>query len=168
VNIRRATACDATGLAKVHVDSWQVAYKGLVPADFLQRFTYQKREEAFRAAISDRGEETYLVEVKDQIAGFVTIGACRDSDLDLLSCAEIWGIYISPDYWRRGIGKRLFQEAKRILLARGFQKIVLWVLEGNSTARSFYEDIGFYPDGAIKRIDLGAPLQEIRYVRDYP
>jgi L-amino acid N-acyltransferase YncA len=49
----------------------------------------------------------------------------------------------SPTYWRRGIGRRLAQEAERILLARGFRKIVLWVLEGNTAARSFYEAMAF-------------------------
>jgi GNAT superfamily N-acetyltransferase len=168
MNIRRATASDAPGLAKVRVDSWQIAYKGLVPDDFLQKITYQKREEAFRAAIEGRGDEIYLAEVDDQTAGFITIGACRDPELDARSCGEIWAIYVSPTYWRRGIGKRLLQEAERILLARGFGKLVLWVLEGNNTARSFYEACGFTPDGASKIIDLEAPLQEIRYARDYP
>ena len=35
VRIRRATPEDAATLAKVHVDSWQVAYQGIVPDAFL-------------------------------------------------------------------------------------------------------------------------------------
>ena len=168
MNLRRATTSDAPSLAQVHVDSWQVAYKGLVPDDFLQRFTYQKREEAFRAAIEARAEETYLAEVSDHAVGILTIGASRDPDLDVRSCGEIWGIYVSPAYWRRGIGKRLAQEAERILLARGFRKIVLWVLEGNTAARSFYEAMGFCPDGASKVVNLGTSLNVIRYAKNYP
>lgn len=168
MHLRRATASDAPGLAQVHVDSWQAAYKGIVPDDFLQRFNYQKREEAFREAIDARTEETYIAEENDHPVGILTIGACRDSDLDVHSCAEIWGIYLSPMYWRRGIGKTLLQEGERILQGRGFRKIVLWVLEGNAAARSFYEAMGFCKDGITKVVTLGAPLNAVRYVKNYP
>ena len=168
MKFRRATASDEQGLAKVRVDSWQVAYKGLITDEFLQKITCQKREEAFRAALEERKYEIYLAEVDDEAAGFVTIGACRDPDRDAHNCGEIWAIYISPAYWRRGIGKGLFQEAERFLLSRGFRKIVLWLLEGNTAACSFYEAMGFSPDGAVKIIDLGTPLKEMRYARDYP
>jgi len=41
MNIRRAQVDDAPKLAQVHVDSWQVAYRSLVPDSFRQEFTYQ-------------------------------------------------------------------------------------------------------------------------------
>ena len=74
MNIRRATANDAPMLAKVHVDSWQVAYRGIVPDSHLERFTYQRREEAFRQALAANLEETYLIEDNDQAIGILTIG----------------------------------------------------------------------------------------------
>jgi ribosomal protein S18 acetylase RimI-like enzyme len=154
---------DAPKLAKVHVDSWQVAYRGLVPDSFLQGFTYQRREEAFRQALAANSEETYLLEDNGSTAGILTIGASRDPDLDVSCTGEIWGIYITPDYWRRGIGTRLVQEAERILQSRGYREVVLWVLEGNANARRFYEAMGFCPDGMSKTLELGKSLKAIRY-----
>jgi ribosomal protein S18 acetylase RimI-like enzyme len=101
--------------------------------------------------------------VNGEIVGFLTLGAGRDPDLDVSRTGEIWGIYISPDYWRRGIGKRLAEEAARIFKARGYEDAVLWVLEGNQQARQFYETMGFSLDGAFKNVDWGRPLRAVRY-----
>jgi ribosomal protein S18 acetylase RimI-like enzyme len=108
-------------------------------------------------------EETYLVQIEGQVVGFLTLGATRDPDLDTSRTGEIWGIYISPGYWRQGIGGRLADEAERMLKSRGYEDAVLWVLEGNHQARRFYEAMGFGLDGTSKKIDWGTPLKAVRY-----
>jgi ribosomal protein S18 acetylase RimI-like enzyme len=163
LNIRRAQVADAPTLAQIHVDAWQAAYRGIVPDSFLQKFTYQKREAAFRQALADNLEETYLVEDEHVALGILTIGACRDDDLDVNSTGEIWGIYLAPAHWRRGIGTWLVHEAERMLQARGYRDVVLWVLEDNTEARYFYEVMGFRVDGAFKLVELGKPLKAIRH-----
>jgi ribosomal protein S18 acetylase RimI-like enzyme len=163
MNIRPARVDDAPLLARVHVDSWRAAYRGLVPDSSLQGFGYQWREESFRQSLATGAEETYLVQVEGQVVGFLTLGAARDPDLDVSRTGEIWGIYISPGYWRKGIGKRLAEEAERIVKSRGYQDAVLWVLEGNQQARRFYEAMGFALDGESRDIDWGAPLKAVRY-----
>ncbi len=163
MNIRRALVDDAPKLAQVHVDSWQVAYRNLIPDSFRQGFTYARREEAFRQALAAGREETYLVEEDERPIAILTFGASRDSDLDAQHTGEIWGIYIIPDCWRRGIGTELVQEAEQMLRARGFQDIVLWVFQDNMEARRFYEAVGYAPDGAGKILELGAPLKAVRY-----
>ena len=163
MNIRRATVNDAPKLAIVHVDSWQVAYRGIVPDSHLERFTYQRREEAFQQALAANLEETYLIEDNDQGVGILTIGASRDADLDVNATGEIWGIYITPDHWRQGIGRTLVHEAERILRSRNYTEVVLWVLEENRDARQFYEKMGFRVDGMSKIVELGKPLKAVRY-----
>jgi ribosomal protein S18 acetylase RimI-like enzyme len=157
MKIRRATVDDALELARVHADSWRAAY--------LDRFEYDWRERCFREAL-DRGvEETYLVRSGVQVVGFLTLGAARDPDLDAERTGEIWGIYVSPDAWRRGIGRALEGKAERILRSRGYEDAVLWVLEGNARARRFYEAMGFAPDGESREMDWGAPLRAVRYAK---
>lgn len=163
MEIRRARVNDASALARVHVDSWHAAYRGLVPDSFLQSFSYQIRTERFQQSLAAGAEETYLVEESGTVIGFLTLGMCRDSDLDVEHTGEIWGIYIAPDHWRKGIGKRLAEEAESILKGRGYQEAVLWVLEGNQQARRFYEAMGFSTDGAFKNVNLGTPLKAVRY-----
>lgn len=43
--IREATLSDACGIAKVHVDTWRTAYKGIINDEFLNELSYDKREE---------------------------------------------------------------------------------------------------------------------------
>jgi len=165
MRIRRAQESDAPSLAKVHVDAWHAAYRGLVPDSFLEGFTYQRKADRFRQALAADSEETYLVEENGNAMGFLTLGPCRDPDLDMGRAGEIWGIYISPDYWRKGLGKRLVEEAESMLQSRGYQEAVLWVLEGNQPARRFYEAMGFRPDGGTKDVSLGTALKAVRYRR---
>ena len=163
MEIRPAHVDDAPALARVHVDSWQAAYRGLIPDASLESFTYEWREERFRESLAAGAEETYLVRVEGQDVGFLTLGAARDPDLDAGRTGEIWGIYISPGHWRQGIGRRLAEEAERILTSRGYEDAVLWVLEGNQQARRFYEAMGFGFDGQSKDIDWGIRLKAVRY-----
>jgi ribosomal protein S18 acetylase RimI-like enzyme len=163
MEIRPALISDAAALARVHVDSWRAAYGGLVPDSSLRRFTYEWREERFREAIAAHAEETYVVQQDEQVVGFLTLGAARDADMDVSLTGEIWGIYISPKYWRKGIGRKVAQEAETVLKSRGYKTIVLWVLEDNRQARQFYAALGFEPDGASRIIDWGTPLKAVRY-----
>jgi GNAT superfamily N-acetyltransferase len=168
MDLLRAQPDDAPRLAKIHVDSWQSAYHGIVPDAYLRGFTYQKREAAFRHAIESGEEETYLLNKDGRDIGILTLGQCRDADLDSATIGEIWGIYISPDHWRHGVGRLLVQEAERLLHTRGCLEIVLWVLERNMEARYFYEAMGYHQDGATKVVELGKPLNVVRYAKKLP
>jgi len=163
MEIRPARFSDAPALARVHVDSWRAAYSGLATDSQLQSFTYARREERFRQSLAAGAEETYLGTVAGEVIGFLTLGAARDPDLAPDRTGEIWGIYISPDNWRTGIGTRLADEAERLLTSQGYGDAVLWVLQDNRRARRFYEAMGFSPDGGSKFIDWGKPLKAVRY-----
>jgi hypothetical protein len=41
--LRRARSHDALGIARVHVQSWQTAYRGVLPQDYLDRLTPARR-----------------------------------------------------------------------------------------------------------------------------
>ena len=43
MNIREAKSEDAAAIAKVHVDSWQTTYQGLLPDNYIAQRSYQKR-----------------------------------------------------------------------------------------------------------------------------
>ena len=163
MNIRLATVDDATALAKIHVESWLKAYRGIVPDAHLHGFTVERRTERFRQSLADNSEETYVAELDGQILGFLTLGDCRDSDVDHSTTGEIWGIYLSPQHWRKGIGRFLAKQGESMLASRGCSVATLWVLEANGQARRFYEAMGFETDGATKEVELGAPLKAVRY-----
>ena len=167
MKIRKATPKDSVALAKIHIDSWRSAYKGLVPDAHLNKLDYEVRAQRFRAALSQNKEDTYVVEHYDQLLGFLTLGACRDNDLDKAKTGEIWGIYLAPEFYRKGIGSQLYQFGEKLLKERGFTSIVLWVFAGNNSARRFYEAMGFETDGASTTLNPGKLLKAVRYRKEF-
>lgn len=163
IQLRLLSHDDAPIAARIHVDAWRAAYCGLVPDEFLMSMSYANREESFRQAIAAREAEMYLVVNNGLPAGLLTIGACRDADMDACSTGEIWGIYLLPEFWRQGIGTALVDRAEEILSGYGFTQVVLWVFEGNANARRFYEVMGYAVDGAEKSLNPGKILNAIRY-----
>jgi ribosomal protein S18 acetylase RimI-like enzyme len=163
MNIRRATSSDADALAKVHIDAWRMAYRGLVPDSYLDSLDYARRAERFRESLAADAGETYVAEGDQGMLGFLTLGACRDPELTGEPVGEIWGIYLAPRHWRRGIGRLLCRRGEEMLASRHYTHAVLWVFDGNQAARGFYEAMGYATDGASKVLHPGAPLKAIRY-----
>ena len=161
--LRRATSEDAPALARLMVDAWQAAYRELVPDSYLSRLSAGRWEARFRESLAAGTEETYAVEAMGAVVGLLTLGACRDLDEDQEATGEIWGIYIAPSHWRRGIGSWVYSEGERMLRERGYGQVVLWVFERNAQARRFYESSGFHPDGATKTQHVGTGLAAMRY-----
>jgi RimJ/RimL family protein N-acetyltransferase len=168
MNLRRATPADAATMATVHIDAWRTAYRGLVPGAFLAALNHRRKTERFREFLASGEGETYIVERDGRPIGHLTVGPCRDEDLDERSVGEIWGIYLGSGQWRQGIGTQVCRRAESMLRARGVTRSVLWVFEGNERARRFYERMGYTPDGATKIIEVGASLTAIRYRKDLP
>lgn len=162
IQIRYADVNDAKVMGEIHSASWKVTYKGIVPDSFLDRISAESRANYFLKALTERFEEDVLIYVDDKAVGLMTIGKCRDEDQQDF-CGEIWGIYLLPEYWDKGIGKHFITWGLQEMKARGYQKVTLWVLEDNIRARRFYEKIGFTHDGTVKEIFLGKKLNEVRY-----
>ena len=163
IRTRCIEADDVASVAQVHLDSWNAAYRGLVPDEFLEEFTFEKRKDIATRALADDTQETVVIEDDGGILGFVVCGASRDEDAQPGITGEIWGIYIDPAHWRQGGGRELAQHAQTAQRQRGFTVATLWVLEGNSAAREFYENLAFRLDGGRKTVELGAPLAAVRY-----
>lgn len=100
MKIRQANPEDARSCASVHIESWKVAYRGLVPDSYLDDLDFLAREESFRQIYTRQPEDNFLVEENGQVIGILTIGECRDDDLEMACTGEIWGIYLHPEHWR--------------------------------------------------------------------
>lgn len=96
-----------------------------------------------------------------------SLTACRWNGGPPAGAGEVYAIYIEPTALRRGHGRRLLAHAMADLAARGFDPIVVWVLDANVSARRFYEAAGLRADGSRATIDFdGAPVDEVRYRMD--
>ncbi|MBK8904773.1 MAG: GNAT family N-acetyltransferase [Anaerolineaceae bacterium] len=166
MTIRRATIDDVAQLAAVHVQSWQAAYRSLLPDDFLDSLSVERRIAQWQAWLSNSANDIRVYEVEGQVVGFVSYGRTRDEDLDQDNTGEIYAIYLLPDQWGKGFGAALMQEGLTRLQEHGYRSVSLWVLRGNKRAIRFYEQFGFKPDGKTKvESRPGLELHELRYVK---
>lgn len=166
VKIRWANQNDWYDLGLIHSESFRKAYKCIIPDDFLDKFTIEKRQNYYKKALSENMEKTAIMFVDNKAMGHITVGKCRDTDLDD-SYGEIWGIYLLQDYWGKGFGKKLINWGVDRIKEFGFYKATLWVLKENTNAREFYEHLGFEFDGTEKLIKIGKELIEVRYYKSF-
>ena len=161
--LRPAEPADALAVARVHVRSWQAAYRTLLPDDFLDNL--QPEDWATRYTFDDpypRAFQTMLAIYDSAIVGFATTVASRDPDLP--DYGELAALYVDPAHWSTGIGRALVTAARSQLLAQGFRDALLWLLTGNTRADRFYRADGWLPDGEIKDATIhGIQLNEQRY-----
>jgi ribosomal protein S18 acetylase RimI-like enzyme len=164
--IRPAQFEDAQQIAGVHVASWRVAYRGILPDSMLDSLSVEKWTELWQERLSGVGETTNLVLVlNDQIVGWVAVGPARDADCDRRRTQQVYGIYVDSRCWGQGHGKALYLAGEDPMRKRGAIAAVLWVLRDNLRARRFYEGRGFALDPAgTERNHNGDPsIVEVRY-----
>ena len=82
--LRPAEPADAMAVARVHVRAWQVAYRDLLPDDYLDEpEAGRSRVSATRSAAPIRAQPmtTVALDERGTIRGFVTTCAARDQDV---------------------------------------------------------------------------------------
>jgi len=140
ITYRKADVEDALAVAKVHVESWRKSFAGIVPQEFLDNLTVEKREPAFRQRFGDANYKMFVAETaKDGIVGFADFGAARESDFAFE--AELYAIYLLREFQGKGIGENLFRLCQKEMSADGFDSMYLIALEV-SPYKSFYEKMG--------------------------
>jgi RimJ/RimL family protein N-acetyltransferase len=148
VAIRDATLADARAIAEVHVRSWQTAYRGELPDDYLDGLSIDERETQWkeRLARPEVGVEALVAEDDGAVIGFAGFGPTRDEDAEA-GTAEIYTLYLRPEWVGRGAGRDLFAASNERLEELGYTRATLWVLETNERSRRFYEAAGWQRDG---------------------
>lgn len=169
VRFREAIPGDEGSIAQMHVSAWQVAYRGMIPDEYLDGLSVSDRCDSWRQIVGevDLPATGALVAFDAaQILGFVHFCPSRDHDASA-GVGEVTAIYVHPHHWREGIGSKLLGLAVDSLVGAGFSSATLWVLDVNSNARRFYEGAGWTTDGATKEDNRGTfTLREVRYSMD--
>ena len=72
--VRPAELADAAAIARVHVDTWKSAYRGLLPEDFLDSLTEASYLDRWRRGIADNSSRVYVAEDETGVVGFASGG----------------------------------------------------------------------------------------------
>jgi ribosomal protein S18 acetylase RimI-like enzyme len=164
IQIRPAVQGDEIGVARVHVRSWQVGYRGLLSEEYLDKLRAEDRAQRYTFDTASRFHPKTLVAVESGvIQGFATIAQAKD--YDGRSGAELNALYVHPDCWGRGIGAALESAARASLFQLGYRSAFLWVLAGNARAIGFYESQGWKNDNTSRQAEVwDVTVTEMRYV----
>ena len=87
--------------------------------------------------------------IGDQLAGIA--GLRRESLIQLLHKASIWGVFVRPEMRKAGIARQLFACIKAHAQALGVLQIHLSVNAENGRARDLYASLGFQRYGIEPR-----------------
>lgn len=139
IGIRKAEPRDAAAIADVHQQAWRGAYSGIIPHRALNGMINRRGAQWWANAIR-RAATVLVVEMGGNIAGYATIG--RNRARELTQQGEIYELYLRPEYQGIGLGSRLFAAARQRLAESGLAGMVVWALEENAGALSFYEGAG--------------------------
>lgn len=139
IDIRKADPGDAPAIAEVHRAAWQGAYAGMIPHKALTRMIGRRGAEWWANAIR-KSATVLVVEIGGAIVGYTTVG--RNRARELPQQGEIYELYLLPEYQGVGLGSRLFKAARAKLAEHGLKGAVVWALEDNLNAMSFYAGFG--------------------------
>lgn len=143
MRVRKGTMDDIPAAATVRVKTWQAAYRGIVPDEFLDNLSIERNIARWQAnfSIPDRFSLFYVGENDaGEVVGFALGGAERDGDPEYHG--EIGALYIFPDDQGKGLGRMLVQAFSAALVDEGFTDMLIWVLADNHASRAFYAAMG--------------------------
>jgi len=95
--LRAAESADAMSVARVHVRSWQSAYRGLLPDEYLDKLRPEDRAQRYDFATRDpQSPHTIVAAEAGLIRGFATTAPSRDSDWRAMpNCTRCMSILIT-------------------------------------------------------------------------
>lgn len=164
VTFRTALPSDSDRVAELHAASWRSAYRGFLTDAYLDGDITAERAQLWQARLAQPSERqlVLLAEEGEALIGFVCV---------LLDEEPTWGAYLDnlhvrPGRTGQGLGAQLLARAA-LWVARTEPEwpMHLFVFEGNTSARRFYERLGGEEvERAMKRLPDGGTHLVCRYL----
>ncbi len=84
-----------------------------------------------------------FIVVKKEVVGFVKVNFTSSDNLSIQDNCELEKIYISPNFNRMGIGKKVISEVIKHSKLKNKRLLFLCVMDTNKNAIEFYNNLGF-------------------------
>lgn len=147
--IERVKQGDEAALAFIQTESWKAAFKDILSPEVLSRCTnLDKATEMYKRLLEQNKGNGYLLKVEGKPHCIAWWDSTRETDMS--GYAELICIHSLPDQWRKGYGSKMMDAVLCDISKAGYSKVMLWVFEGNTRARRFYEVHGFTTKGKVK------------------
>ncbi len=106
--LRGANEGDIESIARLHADSWRVAYRGMYSDEYLDGDVFLNRQAVWQQRLTApaSGQHTIVAAHDGRIVGF----ACAFGDEDPRWGTLLDNIHVDPNGKRRGVGTQLIRE----------------------------------------------------------
>ena len=125
---------DIDKIAKIIVDDWKIAYKGIIDDDYLENLNYIDRAKNIKEKYEKQKSIVYID--NEDVKGYCRFGENRDNKKEY---GEIYALYIKYGERNNGIGKSLSKKAMQILKDKGYKEVVIWCLKENKKEVTNYK-----------------------------
>lgn len=146
VEVRPATPADVGGVRDVAEAAWHAAHAPIVGASAVESFLERYYDAAAFERLLEADEAVFAV-ADGSDAGVVGFVSARPDESDP-EASQLGRIYVTPDRWGEGLGRRLLEHVESRVREQGGERIALGVMAENDRAVRFYEAAGY------QRVDI--------------
>ncbi|WP_285765960.1 GNAT family N-acetyltransferase [Peribacillus sp. SI8-4] len=161
MKIRKALEKDVTGIAHVHINSWQSTYAGILPHHYLASLNIENRKKNWQRNLNMLHNSTFVAENSHgEIIGFASGGPEQTKDPHIQG--EVYAIYFLKAYQRQGLGRQMIKAVIDELMKMGHKNLIIRALKDNPSC-GFYEALGgqVVAEKSVKM--AGSELIEVGY-----
>jgi GNAT superfamily N-acetyltransferase len=168
MEIVEATSDRSKEISVLYAKCWESTYAGMLPeVKFRQAVNPEHWMKYFPFSICQSGSNAggrkhYMAFEGKSLIGLVSFGI---SYANGNKGFELNGLYVHPDFQRRGVGTSLFEYFIERGTASHELKLFLWVFGKNVNAQRFCEKRGFVNSG-FSRNNAEWGVNELRYSRE--
>jgi GNAT superfamily N-acetyltransferase len=93
------------------------------------------------------------------------VGTVAGGESTSRGTAALTSLWVEPRARRRGVARALVDVVLAWAKDSGYERVVLWVVEGNANAERLYERSGFKRTGAVQTVRPGDTRVEYEMLR---
>ena len=166
IELRDAQFSDYAAIAKLHSQSWQQNYRGILSDNFLDDEVEKSHADMWNKRLESPGkdQQVTIAILDEKLVGF----SCLLLDEDTVFGSLLDNLHVLTNGQNTGIGRLLMQNCAGTIRERSDQdKMYLWVYELNTKARKFYERLDGTSFETIEKENIdGTKAQVCRYIWD--
>ena len=142
IKIRKAEIADAEKIAKIKIEGWQTAYRGIIDSEFLDNMDFNAEIEKRKNNLKE-GVKIIVAELEGEVVGYcIYRDFINEPENYPNEDCELSALYVKSMLKGKEIGTKLMKYVIQELKKQGKTKMILGCLKENYPSRGFYEKMG--------------------------